>query len=423
MRHAVLVVVVACSSPAPRPQAASPLTQHVTDQLDVLFVIGGTADKQAMLASNFPQLVHALGAFPGGTPDLHLAVVDTTVDIGVAGFAGCPSPDPSDDGLFQNTARVAGCSPPTGRYIVDGATTNYSGTLQDTFSCIAQVGAGCAFEEPLEAMKRALDGSRPENAGFLRDDADLAIVILADEDDCSADPALFGLTDAGAGDFRCTAYGYACDQPISTTSGGTYTNCAPRTDSYLIDPARYYDFLATVKDPSRIALAVIGGDASTTIMTSTIQQTLLLEPSCSTSTGGIAQPGIRLADLVARFGERGRFSSACQSDYGGALGSIGELVYALAGPCVAGAIDTTDHDTRNPGLQPACTVSIYDPTTGTGVVVPPCRMLDADTPDPSDGTCAYFTPDTSCTTTPSGLAVHVFAAPEPFFDVSCLAAP
>ena len=35
-------------------------------------------------------------------------------------------------------------------------------------------------------MKRALDGSNPENEGFLRDDAFLAVIFVADEDDCSA---------------------------------------------------------------------------------------------------------------------------------------------------------------------------------------------------------------------------------------------
>ena len=60
---------------------------------------------------------------------------------------------------------------------------NYTGKLEDALSCISHVGdAGCGFESPLEAIKRALDGRHPENAGFLRPGAFLAVVILTDED-------------------------------------------------------------------------------------------------------------------------------------------------------------------------------------------------------------------------------------------------
>ena len=140
--------------------------------IDILFVIdnsASTADKQAVFSANFPKFVAALDAFPlGGRPNLHIAVVDTTVDIGVQGYApSCPSPDPNDNGVFQNTPRVAGCQAPTGRFISDiknsdmTRTVNYSGTLDQALSCIALVGAtGCGFEAQLEAaVASALDGS------------------------------------------------------------------------------------------------------------------------------------------------------------------------------------------------------------------------------------------------------------------------
>src|SRR5512135_1990238 len=189
----VCALVVGCGGTQPAKPA--PYEQRITQDLDLLFVIDNTAnaDEQTVFAANFPQFVAKLDALPGGRPNLHIGVVTSTVDIGVQGFGpGCPSPDPNDNGLLQNTPRITGCSPPTGRFITDiknstgGRTTNYSGTLDQAFSCIAQVGAaGCGFEAPLEAMKRALDGSRPENAGFLRDDANLVVVLLTDEDDCS----------------------------------------------------------------------------------------------------------------------------------------------------------------------------------------------------------------------------------------------
>ena len=44
----------------------------------------------------------------------------------------------------------------------------------------------------LEAMRLALDPATTENAGFLRENSALAIILLTDEDDCSArDPLLF----------------------------------------------------------------------------------------------------------------------------------------------------------------------------------------------------------------------------------------
>ena len=263
-----LTAMLACGhvgTAPPTDAAPTDVTQRVllTNKLDILLAIDNSSqilDKQTVLAESFPRFVQALDAFPNGRPDLHIGVVDSTVDIGVSGWGGCPSPDPGDDGLLQNAARVTGCSAPTGRFIVDspegsGRLTNYTGTLDHELSCIAQVGsAGCGFEAQLEGMKRALDGSRPENSGFLRPDADLAIIILTDEDDCSAvDSTIFTLPDvADNPDFRCQPVAaYDCDPPISPSSGGSYTNCMVKRTGYLHDPQDYVKFLATIKDPSQ----------------------------------------------------------------------------------------------------------------------------------------------------------------------------
>jgi hypothetical protein len=41
-----------------------------------------------------------------------------------------------------------------------------SSLVDHGWDCLADVGdTGCGFEAPLEAMKRALDGSRPETPG------------------------------------------------------------------------------------------------------------------------------------------------------------------------------------------------------------------------------------------------------------------
>ena len=125
-----------------------------TPDLDLLFVIdnsSSTLDKQQLFAANFGHILTPLTAFSSGLPNLHVGVIDTTVDIGTGGFGGCPSPAPLDDGLLQAPATCG----LTGRFLSDVATAkgrqiNYSGTLADTFTCMASLGAsGCGFEAPL----------------------------------------------------------------------------------------------------------------------------------------------------------------------------------------------------------------------------------------------------------------------------------
>src|SRR5882724_4604854 len=83
----------------PRQQGTVTKAILISADIDILFVIDSsrsTLDKQTVFAQNFPRFVQALDAFPTGRPNLHIAVVSTTVDIGVGGFAdgagGCPSP-------------------------------------------------------------------------------------------------------------------------------------------------------------------------------------------------------------------------------------------------------------------------------------------------------------------------------------------
>jgi hypothetical protein len=400
--------------------------------LDMLFVIdnsASTSDKQAAFVANFARFMQALDTFAVGRPNLHIGVISTTVDIGVAGFdPACPSPAPNDNGKLQATARVPGCAPPTGSYIIDlanpsgGRTTNYpsSETLADAFACIAQLGtSGCELEAPLEAIKRALDPNGPNaaaNAGFVRDGAYLAIVIVTDEDDCSiGDPSIFALPagQAGPADFRCQPlYAYTCDQPISATAAASYTSCTPRVGSYLADPSSYAQLLtSTIKNAQQTVVAVIGGDAMPTIatgpITSPFAQSLALLPSCSTQVNGqtaIARPGIRLASFASQFGDHGLFETICADDYSQAITNIGNLLFAAISPCLEGPIDPTDVDPTNPGVQLACSVSDVQ-NAGTSMqveeIVPPCRMADPTTPAPGQPTCYWISSNPTCTS-PTG---------------------
>jgi hypothetical protein len=406
----------------PQQQGAVKKAIPVSADIDILFVIdnsASTSDKQTVFAANFPQFVAALDMFPTGRPNLHIGVVTSTVDVGVQGFGpGCPSPAPNDNGLLQNTPRITGCSPPTGRFISDikngtgGRTTNYSGTLDAAFSCIAQVGAtGCGFEAQLEAMKRALDSSRPENAGFIRNGAYLAVIFLTDEDDCSVkDTSIFSLGSGatGPGDFRCQPlYAYKCDSGAISASGpGTYTGCTPRTDSYLQDPAFYFQFLTSVKPPEQIVVAAVIGDPKldmngkanigTGPITTPFNQTLALLPSCNAVINGnatIGRPGIRLASFLANFGSnRGKTYSICQSDYTPALKDIGNTLFNAISPCLEGDVDTRDIDPAT-GTQLDCTVTDVQnagTSSQTSTLLPACKMSGPTTVDPSSTVPCWF---------------------------------
>jgi hypothetical protein len=465
IRLLTLVVMAGCSKSVDiGPSQANTLTKRIsnTRDLDLLFVIdnsSSTADKQATFNANFSTFIQTLDGFPGGRPNVHIGVVTSTVDIGATGFAGadgaagCPSPDPAEDGLLQNQPGAnssPGCTGPTDQYISDIAnpdgtrTTNYTGDLADTFSCIASVGAsGCGFEAQLEGMKRALSGYRPENAGFLRSDAYLGVVILTDEDDCSAqDPSIFSLPAeqvGGLNDFRCQPlFAYTCDTPISATEPGTYTGCTPTTGSgaYLADPASYVQFLAGIKDPSQTVVATIAGDPQTTITTGPLTlngatQSMALQPSCTATVNGdaaIARPANRLDAFRAGFDpyEHGVFETVCQSDYSNALTQIGAKLFTMMSDCLEGAVDTTDTQPSNPGVQPACDVTMRVGFGGSDehdVSLQACKMLDATTPDPADASPCWWVESSPSCATDTGLALQVqgeSTAPGTVVDATCL---
>jgi hypothetical protein len=396
--------------------------------LDVLFVIDNSAstmDKQTVFASNFPTLAQALDTFPGGRPDLHIAVVSSTVDIGVVGISGCPHPALADDGRFITQARIAtGCSAPTDNYIVDvsdhngGRITNYSQPLPQTFSCMAQLGGtGCGFEAQLEAMKRALDGGHPENAGFLRPDADLAVIFLTDEDDCSVrDPSLFSLPGLPPTDYRCQPlYAYDCDHAIGMTPD-SFHGCTPHVGGYLQDVSSYVQFLHSIKDRSQTFIGMIAGDPTPDITTGQLampfEQQIALMPSCSATINGnyaIGRPGLRLAELTHAYGDHGMFETVCQPDYSGVLADAGRTLFTMMSGCLEGTITATV-DPRA-GVVADCSVTDrvgFGTPSEIDSPVPHCAMLDAATPMPGLRPCYWMesTP-AGCPSTPSHLTLHV----------------
>src|SRR5439155_3388342 len=71
---------------------------------------------------------------------------------------------------------------------MDAANLPPGQSFAQTMGCMMAVGqSGCGFEHQLESVYAALHND-VENAGFLRDDAALALFFLTNEDDASAPP-------------------------------------------------------------------------------------------------------------------------------------------------------------------------------------------------------------------------------------------
>ena len=178
------------------------VTQKVNGNLDLLFVINNSSSMKSMqqkLSEQLPTFMQVLEGMPNGLPNVHIAVV--SADMGAPGDSlsqiGCTQA--GNAGTFQYMPGLAAtCASTTihrgDTFISDVCENkNFTGPIDTVFQCIAQLGdQGCGFEQPLASIDRALgaDGAAPPaaNANFLRPDAYLGIVILTNEDDCSAPP-------------------------------------------------------------------------------------------------------------------------------------------------------------------------------------------------------------------------------------------
>ncbi|MCC6993347.1 MAG: hypothetical protein IT370_01840 [Deltaproteobacteria bacterium] len=310
-------------------------------QVDVLFVIdnsGGTFEAQRALAASFPALLDRLDR-SGERPDLHVGVVTSSLGAGDFRVQSCEQPG-GDRGGLQNTPKIRDCRPPRGRFIEDvsgpgGRVRNYDGDMASAFSCIARLGTdGCGFEQHLQSMLKALDGSAPENAGFLRPGALLVVIIQGDEDDCSAhDPELYDPTRLALGaptSFRCFQFGVRCEPAgLKPSSPGPRTACQSNEASTYVQPVRsYVEFLQRLKGSRRkLVVATIVGTGPVDVGTDGQGNPLLL-PSCYASTGAAA-PGVRLSEFARSFGFNGFVDSICQDGYGAGLERVADRINQL----------------------------------------------------------------------------------------------
>jgi MYXO-CTERM domain-containing protein len=317
-------------------------------KLDVLVLVDNSnsmGEEQSAFNQAFPRFIEGLiGANTGDPlPDLHIGVISSNMGAGGHNIQSCGGA--GDDGALQASPRLAGCTAPFPERFIkdevgpDGMTRvqNYSGPLQDTLACIATLGiGGCGFEQQLASVRRALDPAQVMNAGFLRDDAALAIVIISDEDDCSAsDPLIFSdspgneTTLGPLSSFRCTEFGVRCDGANIARGPGSYTTCEPRTDSYLSDPLATAAYIKSLKsDPGQVVVAVINAPTSPFTVAADAEGRPRLEPSC-TSGFGSAAPGVRLQAFAQAFPARHFIGTICNDGYGDYMAAFGSLARSV----------------------------------------------------------------------------------------------
>jgi hypothetical protein len=422
------------------------------------------APKQAVLAQNFRKMIASLKMLPGGLPDVHIGVVSSNMGAGMGAMGGNCGAGLGDRGLLWGndpndlTASVApgsaaatnpnnpiadGCGLlPGARWIEDvarpdgedGLQRNYSGrTIEDVFTCLATaVGSnGCEEQHLLQATRVALipqPNINTANNGFLRSYAYLFIVLITDQDDCSANnddtqnDDMFNMQTRGdPGDtttLRCAARGHLCGgQPIPdydpavgyTGSGFThdFSDCTakeqldPNHPDYaylpLIDVQEMIDSVNWTKGDQAGQKIFVSGiigwppgpndtNLPATLQTSNqyqigkdstslpvAQQSLWdYMPICSipdqkSTDGNIykAYGGLRLKKFVDAFGDKGQVFSICSSDFTNAIIGNG-MVQVLTPGCVTYPLIDTDPNTPDI-VEPECVVVDRSPCSTPGV--------------------------------------------------------
>jgi hypothetical protein len=385
---AALPVLWACNARKLEEPMASPkrveqkvFQETLNRDVDILFLIDTSSSMRPLqdkLLQNFPVFMTTLEGIQGGLPNVHIGVISS--DLGAGPFIDVPQCRPGGDlGLLQNAPRGA-CQPPNGQFISSiGPNRNYTGTIAETFTCIAALGdTGCGFEHQFASLRAALDPNlRPvQNDGFLRDTAYLAVILITNEDDCSAPPdsdlfdpgqRLVSDTYGPLSSFRCNEYGHLCNgAPPPRTSGGALTGCVSNEAGKLLPVAAEIAFLKSLKaDPNKVLVAAITGPTEPynvqmlpvmNAMTGTSEDQPAIAHSCSENSGEYADPSVRIKTWVDGFGRNGLFMPICAPSFAPSLQLIAAEIGKVLGPkCVEGQL--LDNDPNTPDVQPDCQVS------------------------------------------------------------------
>lgn len=352
------------------PQVSTRLAAENTDTLDVLFMIDTSDDmssEQAVLATALPDFMRALAeANELSSPDIHVGFI--TADLGTGGHVvpSCEEPDFGDDARLHLTSpspcedAVAPSDAPFLSFRA-GSTSSVEDVARDAV-CLTRGGDGCGIEQPLDSVLKALTpaasplrfaGGTPGHAsdandGFLRDDSVLAVILLANEDDCSIrDPELFDRTSSVYADpnlsLRCFLY-----------------------DDALHPIARYVDGLLAARPPERLVFAAIAGvpeeiasSAQSTPWDALVGDESVRDPrmivtvdvaagtgrctACSHAGRGEAHAAVRITSVARDLEEEGARTSVhsiCAETFEPAMTIIADqILEAMTGACVDMTLD------------------------------------------------------------------------------------
>jgi len=406
-------------------------SQSVNRKLDILFMVDDSPSMTPLQTKLSQQLGHFIDALAnpdsGRLPDLHVAVVSSSFGGGAwLNVPQCQSGNyPGDDGgKFLQGPGGAGHGACTmlhaGQTFLangDGAGTNpnYDGDIRDAFQCMALLGDnGCGFESQFESVYYALyKGSQPndpDNGGFLRDDALLAVVMVTNEDDCSVasnslllDPGVNSSADpAGLGalqSYRCNEFGHLCDghaPPHDAPNGSvTLQNCVSAENDGKTDPnvhapdgspdptmghlwptvADLTSFMKSLKrNPDDVLVAALAGptvDDDGQSLYRVLGQANpsangeldpVVDHSCTHASQNqgmpeYADPAVRIHQWVKTFGDNGVFYPICADDFGAAMKGIADQINQhLKDTCVAGDIALVD--AQDPAKGHDCVVTV-----------------------------------------------------------------
>ncbi|MBK8691609.1 MAG: hypothetical protein IPN17_04720 [Deltaproteobacteria bacterium] len=399
--------------------------------VDLLFVIdnsGSMNQRQSNLARGIAAFVGALVSPPTNPatgrpihpPARSLRIGAVSTDLGTPGSTvpPCSNSDVGDDGRLNPIryghairshqpwtaapagARPARCTTDPAQYpsflSFDAASSDLD-DLREDYVCYAYLagGSGCGLEQPLEAAYRALvvhdardvPGNVRPNAGFLRDDAVLGIVVLSDEDDGSVRDCRYAEAGAACAD-GTGVFDSARSDWASTDLNLRFYMYEPggaqdptwNLDRYL-DPPRPLRGFTAVKPgaPQLVVFGAITGvplsfpqrpdgrvdwttllgsnpdgsdgyvgmspegpismrqrnmdpGCSTRVVPSCRREGSAYDPArpgCDTITQPFAYPSRRIAEVVRRFDEHyqnGVIGSICRDDYAVVLGDIAQRI-------------------------------------------------------------------------------------------------
>ncbi|RMG99700.1 MAG: hypothetical protein D6705_02410 [Deltaproteobacteria bacterium] len=299
----------------------------------------------------------------------------------------------------------------------------------DAFRCVVPQGiAGCGFESQLEGMWRAIDRSGSPgtpNFGFRRPGALLAVVVVTDEADCSADPRFVSIFDPDGNrvfwpdpETLSLSSAVCWNAGVSCTGGpGIYDACDPVNkdvdgnegvdpdDAVLFPVSRYTTDLGLLglsvpveAEASEVVFAGIVGvptdyrDVSDIVYQDaadeTFQAAFGIGPGCSADPI-TAIPPVRIRDVAQAFAwdDGPNLFSICKDAYDDILAAIARRIVARAGRA---CID--DLPTRPGAGEPelACTIEDVFPTDfgRERYAVPPCEWTCGGAPCPP-----YQSPD------------------------------